>query len=78
MAAAQAVDGHDDLLADDIFCLDDGPRLLDCLEFSDTLLHVDTLSDVASLATDIERLGRADLATRVVGASHRGLGGLMP
>jgi uncharacterized protein len=26
------VDGHGDLLAGDIFCLDDGPRILDCME----------------------------------------------
>jgi uncharacterized protein len=58
----RAVDGHGDLLADDIFCLDDGPRLLDCLEFDAPLRHVDTLSDAASLAMDLERLGRADLA----------------
>ena len=31
------VDGHGDLLADDIFCLDDGPRILDCLDFDDRL-----------------------------------------
>ncbi|MEV5302687.1 MULTISPECIES: hypothetical protein [Amycolatopsis methanolica group] len=31
------LDGHGDLLADDIFCLDDGPRVLDCLEFDDHL-----------------------------------------
>ena len=29
------VDGHADLLADDIFCLPDGPVVLDCLEFDD-------------------------------------------
>ena len=34
------VDGHGDLLADDIFCMDDGPRILDCLEFDDHLRHV--------------------------------------
>src|SRR5689334_10496627 len=27
------VDGHGDVTADDIFCLDDGPRILDCIEF---------------------------------------------
>jgi uncharacterized protein len=31
--AGRVVDGHGDLLAEDIFCLDDGPRILDCLEF---------------------------------------------
>ncbi|GAB2669015.1 AAA family ATPase [Saccharopolyspora gloriosae] len=58
------VDGHGDLVADDIFCLDDGPRLLDCLEFDDELRHVDGLDDAAFLAMDLERLGAADLGRR--------------
>ena len=36
-------DGHGDLQADDIFMLDDGPRVLDCLEFSEELRHGDVL-----------------------------------
>ncbi len=56
------LDGHGDLLADDIFCLDDGPRILDCLEFDDRLRWGDVLYDVGFLAMDLERLGRADLA----------------
>ncbi|MBV8194681.1 MAG: AAA family ATPase, partial [Candidatus Dormibacteraeota bacterium] len=56
------VDGHGDLLADDIYCLDDGPRILDCLEFDPHLRHGDVLLDVAMLAMDMERLGRDDLA----------------
>jgi uncharacterized protein len=56
------VDGHGDLIADDVFCLDDGPRALDCLEFDDRLRYVDGLDDVAFLAMDLERLGRPDLA----------------
>jgi aminoglycoside phosphotransferase family enzyme/predicted kinase len=51
------VDGHGDLLADDIFCLDDGPRILDCLEFDDRLRWLDGLDDAAFLAMDLERLG---------------------
>ena len=62
VAAGRACDGHGDLLADDIFCLDDGPRILDCLEFDDTLRFGDALGDVAFLAMDLERLGRDDLA----------------
>ncbi len=27
----RVVDGHGDLLTEDIFCLPDGPRILDCL-----------------------------------------------
>ncbi|MGW5419424.1 bifunctional aminoglycoside phosphotransferase/ATP-binding protein [Streptomyces sp. NPDC003943] len=56
------VDGHGDLLADDIFCLDDGPRVLDCLEFDDHLRYVDGLDDAAFLAMDLEQLHAPDLA----------------
>jgi aminoglycoside phosphotransferase family enzyme/predicted kinase len=56
-------DGHGDLLADDIYCLDDGPRILDCIEFDDQLRHGDVLSDVAFLAMDLERHGATELAT---------------
>lgn len=56
------VDGHGDLLAEDIFCLDDGPRILDCLEFDDQLRWGDVLLDVGFLAMDLEHHGRADLA----------------
>ncbi|WP_158019195.1 AAA family ATPase [Mycobacterium basiliense] len=55
------VDGHGDLLADDIFCVDDGPALLDCLEFDDELRRVDRIDDAAFLAMDLEFLGRKDL-----------------
>jgi aminoglycoside phosphotransferase family enzyme/predicted kinase len=55
------VDGHGDLLADDIFCLDDGPRVLDCLEFDDRLRYLDGLDDIAFLAMDLERLGFPEL-----------------
>jgi hypothetical protein len=57
-------DGHGDLLADDIFCLDDGPRILDCLEFDPRLRVGDVLADAAFLAMDLERLGRPDLGAR--------------
>lgn len=57
------VDGHGDLVADDVFCLDDGPRVLDCLEFDDRLRFADGLDDAAFLAMDLERLGRPELAT---------------
>ena len=65
IAEGRAVDGHGDLLADDIFCLDDGPRILDCIEFDDALRLGDGLSDAAFLAMDLERLGRPDLGRAV-------------
>ena len=58
----RVVDGHGDLLADDVFVLDDGPRLLDCLEFDPALRTVDGLHDACSLAMDLERIGAPDLA----------------
>ncbi len=56
------VDGHGDLLADDIYCLEDGPRLLDCLEFDERFRFGDVLLDLAFLAMDLKRLGHAPLA----------------
>jgi aminoglycoside phosphotransferase family enzyme/predicted kinase len=68
VAAGRAVDGHGDLLADDIFCLDDGPRVLDCLDFDQRLRQGDGLADAAFLAMDLERLGRPDLGLRFLAA----------
>ena len=62
------VDGHGDLLADDIFCLDDGPRILDCLDFDDRLRWLDGLDDAAFLAMDLERLGAPALAEQFMAA----------
>ena len=66
IARGRIRDGHGDLLADDVFCLADGPRVLDCLEFDDALRYGDVLADLAFLAMDLERLGRADLARRLL------------
>ncbi len=67
ISAGRVVDGHGDLLADDIFCLDDGPRILDCLEFDDRLRWLDGLDDAAFLAMDLDRLGAPALAERFIG-----------
>lgn len=61
IADLRIVDGHGDLLADDIFWVDDQPVILDCLEFDDKLRYVDGIDDCAFLAMDLEFLGRADL-----------------
>jgi aminoglycoside phosphotransferase family enzyme/predicted kinase len=66
VAGHRIVDGHGDLLADDIFCLDDGPRLLDCLDFDDRLRYVDGIDDIACLAMDLERLGAPELTARLL------------
>lgn len=50
------VDGHGDLRAEHVFCLDDGPRVIDCLAFRDDYRIGDVLSDIAFLAMDLHRL----------------------
>lgn len=62
ISEGRIVDGHGDLLADDIFCLEDGPRILDCLDFDDRLRWLDGLDDAAFLAMDLERLGEPGYA----------------
>ena len=62
------MDGHGDLIADDIFCLDDGPRILDCLDFDDRLRWLDGLDDAAFLGMDLERLGGPALAEEFMAA----------
>ena len=61
IAGRRIIDGHGDLLTQDIFCMPEGPVLLDCLEFDDRLRYVDGVDDAAFLAMDLEFLGRADL-----------------
>lgn len=67
----RVVDGHGDLLADDVYCLDDGPRLLDCLDFDDDLRQVDVLDDVATLAMDLDHHGMPGAARALVDGYRR-------
>jgi aminoglycoside phosphotransferase family enzyme/cytidylate kinase len=62
----RVLDGHGDLLAGDIFCLDDGPRILDCLDFDDRLRWLDGLDDAAFLAMDLEQRGAPGLAEKFI------------
>ncbi|MBJ8347015.1 AAA family ATPase [Antrihabitans sp. YC2-6] len=59
---SRIVDGHGDLSCEDVFCLPDGPRALDCLDFDDALRFVDGIDDVCFLAMDLEFRGRPDLS----------------
>jgi len=58
--------GHGDLLADDIFCMDDGPRILDCLAFDERFRVGDVLSDIAFLAMDLHRLSGPAMASALI------------
>lgn len=61
IADGHVCDGHGDLQAADVYLLDDGPRVLDCIEFNDRYRHLDVANDVAFLAMDLDRLGAPDL-----------------
>jgi uncharacterized protein len=74
IAEGHVRDGHGDLLADDIYCLDDGPRILDCLEFDDRLRYVDVLDDASFLAMDLERLGGPEVGARFLRAYQEASG----
>lgn len=78
IAEGRIRDGHGDLLADDIFCLDDGPRILDCLEFDDRLRYVDVLDDAAFLAMDLERIGGPQIGWSFLNAYREAAGGDHP
>ncbi|MCB1013674.1 MAG: AAA family ATPase [Acidimicrobiales bacterium] len=78
IAGGHVVDGQGDLLADDIFCLDDGPRILDCLAFADELRWGDEVADLAFLAMDLEHLGRPDLADHLWATSAEASGAVAP
>ena len=78
LAQGRVCDGHGDLQASDIYCLDDGIRILDCLEFSDRLRSDDVCADIAFLAMDLERLGRPDAASLFVRAYERHSGHRLP
>ena len=58
--------GHGDLTAEDIFCLDDGPRIIDGLAFSDRLRISDVLADICFLAMDLDRLAGPDAARKLM------------
>lgn len=65
IARGQVCDGHGDLQAEDIFCLADGPRILDCITFDDRLRYADVAADLAFLLMDLERIGAPWAATRL-------------
>ena len=67
VAAARIRDGHGDLRLEHVFFRDaDDFEIIDGVEFDERLRIGDACSDVAFLAMDIARLGRVDLAERLL------------
>ena len=58
-------DCHGDLYAQHI-CFCDGICVFDCIEFNDRFRYIDTASEVAFLAMDLDHFGRADLSRSFV------------
>ena len=67
VSAGRSRDCHGDLQAQHICCTDP-IRIFDCIEFNHRFRFGDTASEIAFLAMDLERLGRADLAIRFLNA----------
>ncbi len=65
-AGGRIRDGHGDLHAEHVCCLDDHLVIFDCIEFNPQFRHRDVAAEVAFLAMDLEYHGRRDLAARLV------------
>ena len=74
VADGRIVDGHGDLLAADVYLLDDGPRVIDCLEFDDLLRYGDAVLDIGFLAMDLDASGARDLAVVLLAAYREASG----
>lgn len=59
---------HGDLHLANVVLVDGEPTLFDCIEFSDDMRWIDTMSEIAYLAMDLGRRGRPDFVHRFVSA----------
>lgn len=67
VSAGRSRDCHGDLQAQHVCCTDP-IRIFDCIEFNHRFRFGDIAGEIAFLAMDLDRLGRADLATRFLNA----------
>jgi aminoglycoside phosphotransferase family enzyme/predicted kinase len=57
---------HGDLHLGNIVLIDDAPVIFDGIEFNPSLRYIDVYADLAFLTMDLKRLGRHDLARRLL------------
>ena len=62
LAARPARDGHGDLRLEHVYLLEQGPVIIDCIEFAGRFRVGDPALDAAFLAMDLERCGQPALA----------------
>lgn len=65
IAEGRVRDAHGDLRPEHIF-LTDRPQIIDCLEFSARARQLDAAEEQSFLALECERLGRADIGSRLL------------
>lgn len=59
-------DGHGDLRCEHVYLLDEGPRIIDCLDFDPALRTGDVLADLAFLVMDLEWHGARAMGEELV------------
>jgi hypothetical protein len=71
---ARVCEGHGDLRCEHVSLAGDMIRIIDCVEFSESLRYVDVASDLGFLAMDLDRLGVRGLSDALVGAYREASG----
>jgi uncharacterized protein len=74
MTAGRVRDGHGDLRLEHVYLTEGKPVIIDCIEFNTRFRFADVCADIAFLAMDLERLGRVDLAERLLATYARAAG----
>src|SRR6266851_78922 len=67
-------EGHGDLRCEHVSLAGDSITIIDCVEFSEGLRHVDVASDIGFLAMDLDRLGARGLSDELVGTYRQASG----
>lgn len=77
VAEGRIVDGHGDLRPEHIY-FDGRPVVIDCVEFSEELRHVDVADDLSFLAMECEHLGAMELGNRIMATCEQICGDVVP
>lgn len=67
-------DGHGDLRLEHVYLTEAGVRIIDCIEFNERFRFADVAADLAFLSMDFARVGRPELAERLLAAYARRYG----
>ncbi|HKS17082.1 MAG TPA: kinase, partial [Planctomycetota bacterium] len=62
VAEGRIREGHGDLRLEHVYFIEDGAQVIDCIDFNERFRYLDTASDAAFLAMELEHRRRPDLA----------------